>query len=381
MKIRGLSLPTVLQLLRNRSAPNLSSPQHVFICVADHFEPMFASSSQRLHHERVQRWSDLYPNLASQFEDSRGQSCKHSFFYAAEQYQPQLVESVAEICRAGFGDIEVQVHHDNDSAENFRDTLLTFTDTLYHKHGMLRKCSDDTIGYGFVHGNWALDNSHPEGHWCGVNNEISILNETGCYADFTLPAAPDPCQTKTINSIYYAVDDAAKSKSHDSGVAAKRGQRPPKNALLMIQGPLMLDWQNKKWGLLPALENGDLQGIRAANWHRFKLWHQASISVEGQPEWQFIKIHTHGCDEANQEILLGTPMRDFYRSLQKHAQKFPEFKYYFVTAFEMAMLVHQAEQGYCEPVFPVRDNQWQVEAHNFASIDPGDEGKLGNNSR
>lgn len=381
MKIRGLSLPTILQLLRNRSAPNLSSPQHVFICVADHFEPMFASSSQRLHRERVQRWSDLYPKLASQFEDSRGHSCVHSFFYPAEQYESGLVEPLAEICRAGFGDIEVQIHHDNDSAENFRDTLLTFTDTLYHKHGMLRKRTDDKIGYGFVHGNWALDNSHPKGHWCGVNNEISILIETGCYADFTLPAAPDPCQTRIINSIYYAIDDCEKAKSHDAGVLAARSRHAPKDALLMIQGPLVLDWQHKKWGLLPAIENGDLQGKRGANWERFKLWHQANIGVEGRNDWQFIKIHTHGCDEANQEILLGKPMRDFYRSLQKHAEKFPEFKYYFVTAFEMAMLVHQAEQGYCEPVFPVRDFQWQVDPLDLANIDPSDKGTIDTNSR
>lgn len=352
MRIRGLSLPTIIQLLHKRPAPRLTSQQHVFFCIADHFEPKFASSSQRLHRERVNRWVSLYPDLASQFEDSRGHACVHSFFYPAEQYEPELVEPIAEICRTGLGDIEVQVHHENDTAENFRETILTFTDVLYNQHGMLRKRSDGVIAYGFVHGNWALDNSHPQGDWCGVNNEISILNETGCYADFTLPAAPDPCQTTTINSIYYAIDDAAKSKSHDVGIAAARGRRPPRDSLLLIQGPLMLDWQNKKWGLLPAIENSDLQGTRAATWDRFKLWHRSNIGVAGHHDWHFIKIHTHGCDEANQEILLGEPMWEFYRSLQQHADKFPDFKYYFVTAFEMAMLVHQAERGLADPIFP-----------------------------
>jgi hypothetical protein len=265
---------------------------------------------------------------------------------------------LAELCRAGFGEIEVQVHHENDSAQNFRDTLLAFTDVLYHQHGMLRKWADGTIAYGFVHGNWALDNSHPHGHWCGVNSELSILRETGCYADFTLPAAPDPCQTSTINSIYYAVDDPKTPKSHDTGTPATRGRRPPSDGLLMIQGPLAFDWKNRKLGLLPAIENGNLQSARGATLGRFKIWHRADIGVLGQPDWRFIKIHTHGCDEANTEILLGETMREFYGSLQKHAGEVPGFNYYFVTAFEMAMLVHQAETGLKVPVFPVNEFEW-----------------------
>ncbi|MEJ7636728.1 MAG: hypothetical protein WKF75_01760 [Singulisphaera sp.] len=50
-----------------------------------------------------------------------------------------------------------------------------------------------------------------------VNNEIDVLRETGCYADFTLPSAPSPTQTRQINSIYYASDDPRRPKSHDRG--------------------------------------------------------------------------------------------------------------------------------------------------------------------
>ena len=43
--------------------------------------------------------------------------------------------------------------------------------------------------------------------------------ETGCYADFTLPAAPSPAQTRIVNTIYWAKDDPTRPKSHDTGTA------------------------------------------------------------------------------------------------------------------------------------------------------------------
>ena len=55
--------------------------------------------------------------------------------------------------------------------------------------------------YAFVHGNLALANS-AGGKYCGVDNEMAILRDTGCYADFTLPSAPDETQVAVINQIY-----------------------------------------------------------------------------------------------------------------------------------------------------------------------------------
>ena len=52
---------------------------------------------------------------------------------------------------------------------------------LHERHGLLRAGPETgKIIYSFIHGNWALDNSRPDGRWCGVDNEIDILVETGC---------------------------------------------------------------------------------------------------------------------------------------------------------------------------------------------------------
>ena len=100
-----------------------------------------------------------------------------------------------------------------------RRRSLDFKELLADRHGLLsRDRRTGELAYGFIHGNWALDNSRPDGRWCGVNNELDVLRETGCYADFTLPSAPSPTQTRKINSLYYAVDDPAAPRSHDTGV-------------------------------------------------------------------------------------------------------------------------------------------------------------------
>lgn len=351
---RGLHLSTIARLLAWRSTAS-KGPLRLFITIADHYEPMNGNVPASVQDERVSRWVTEYPKTFGDITDSRGRPPQHSFFYPAECYladeqSVRHVERIAELCRSGFGDVEVHLHHDNDTSENLRATLLKFTSQLHDRHGLLKKSNDGRLSYGFIHGNWALDNSRRDGRWCGVNDEITILRETGCYADFTMPSAPADAQTRQINSIYYAVDDPLKPNSHDSGVSAAVSRTSPKDSLLLIQGPLQLDWKRRRFGVLPGIENADLQGGFAPTEHRLKLWRQAAVSVQGREDWVFIKLHTHGAPEGNAGMLLGEPMQRFHKMLATQAAR-DSFLYYYVTAREMADLVHQAEQGVAEPHF------------------------------
>jgi hypothetical protein len=354
LQVRGLSLGNLFELLFHASQ-RVDSPRHVFICVADHWEPKWERLAPKLESERVTHWLNEYTRLAEPFADSRGRSPQHTFFYPQDEYEPEYVDAVAAVCRRGLGDVEVHLHHDDDTADGLREKLYQFTRTLHDEHGLLRKDSHGRIQYGFIHGNWALDNSRPDGRWCGVNNEISVLIETGCYADFTMPSAPNACQTSTINSIYYAIDDPHHPKSHDRGQAATVGVAPPINALLMIQGPLLLDWSSRKWGLLPRIENGDLTQLRPPTLARLQLWLKAAVGVVGCNNWIFIKLHTHGIQAHNMAMLLGEPMRRFHQLLGGFAAHHEWFHHYYVTANEMASLVHQAEAGRSLPAWTTSD--------------------------
>lgn len=322
----------------------------VFIAICDHWEPACYGASHQTALQRVQRWREEYPRLFDQFRDANDRPPQYTFFFPQDEYHPAYLDGIAPLCEAGFGDVDVHLHHDNDSPQQLQDKLEEFKETLHSQHGLLRR--DPVTGeivYGFIHGNWALCNSRPDGHCCGVDQELTVLLETGCYADFTMPSAPSPTQTRIINSLYYAIDRPGERKSHNSGVLARVGQRPPKDHLLMIQGPLCLDWNSRKFGLIPRIENGDLHGGRVGSARRLQLWIDAGVTVAGQPNWRFVKLHTHGCKDENINDLLGPPMQQFYRELQQLTEQQPNLRLHFVTAWEMAQLVHQAECGAAVP--------------------------------
>ncbi len=350
LRPRGLHLATLCRLLVNyRAAFSGDRPRHVFFCICDHYEPDVGGAPVGLQRDRVERWIREYPRAVAGIADSLGRPPQHTFFYPAETHRPEHLEQLTRLCRAGFGDVEVHLHHDNDTAENLRETLETHKRVLFDRHGLLRKTEAGDITYGFIHGNWALDNSRPDGRWCGVNNELTVLRETGCYADFTMPSAPSPTQTRTVNSIYYAIDDPDRPKSHDRGIPAAVGAAPPGDGLLMVQGPLALDWSRPKFRLLPRLENADIRDNFPPTASRLDLWLRASVGVVGRAEWIFVKLHTHGAPENNAKMLLGEPMRRFHEDLARYAPAHDNFRYYYVTAHEMALLVRQAEEGVTEP--------------------------------
>lgn len=325
-------------------------PVHVFIAVCDHYEPEWSRPTPTTSIARVQRWVDEYPRLFEQFRDSSGRPPLHTYFFPQDEYKPVYLDMLAELVQRGLGDVDVHLHHDGDTADSLRDKLNEFKHTLHERHGLLRRDPiTNELVYGFIHGNWALCNSRPDRQWCGVDQELTVLQETGCYADFTLPSAPSNTQTRIVNSIYYARDISSRCGSHNWGVPARVGQAALTDHLLMIQGALLPDWRNRKCGIFPRIENSDIHGGRPPTWKRFQDWTRAGIHVSGRPDWLFVKLHTHGCKDGNIDTWLGRETQRFHSDLATYAQQHPNFQYHYVTAWEMAQLVHQAERGVTVP--------------------------------
>lgn len=321
-------------------------PIDLFIAVCDHYEPEWGNPGTEAALAKVDRWCREFPERFQKYRDVDGRVPQHTFFFPQDQYRPEYLDRLSELVSRGYGDVDVHLHHDNDTPQGLRDKLESFRDDLHHRHGLLRR--DPVTGnivYGFIHGNWALCNSRRDGRWCGVDHEIPILLETGCYADFTFPSAPSDTQPRTINSIYYAADRPGCRASHETGVRARAGALAPADHLLMVQGPLLFDFNRRKLGLVPRVENGDLLGNHPPSAARAKLWLQAAVTVAGQPNLRFAKLHTHGCKDGNLEMLLGDPMSQFHAELAEWNRREPNFRYHYVTAWEMAQLVHLVEAG------------------------------------
>lgn len=357
LRNRGLDvwLSSYVRERGKRRPPPRQKTIHLLLCIADHFEPKRGNAGVALADERVRCWLEDYPRLFGGFRDSDGLPPRHTFFFPQEEYEPEHLNGLASLCRAGFGEVEVHLHHDNDTADGLRGKLESFTQVLAERHGLLsRHRHTGQLAYAFIHGNWALDNSRPDGRMCGVNNELDVLRETGCYADFTMPSCPGPAQTRKINSIYYALDDPERPKSHDTGIDAGYGP-PPENALLLIQGPLLLNWQRRKWGILPRVENGCIQATQAPTMERLDLWLRARVQMPSRPDCYFVKLFMHGAKDEDRRVVLGEPMVRFHEDLARRAAEDSCFQYHYVTAREMYNFVRAAEAGWTGSVAKTRD--------------------------
>ena len=335
--------------LKSRSQrPRLQpgQPFHVFLSVCDHYEPEFGQASEAVALERVDAWVQRYPERFGRFADADGRPPQQTFFFPQDQYRPAYLDRLAPLCRDGFGDVEVHLHHHDDTPENLTERLDRFRRDLYHEHGLLRLCERTSEPvYGFIHGNWALANSRRDGCYCGVDNELDILMKTGCYADFSMPSAPVETQTRLVNQIFYAADDPTVRKPYDDGVEARVGQSPPADHLLMVAGPLGPDWSSRKLGVIPRIENADLHANQMPTLGRFRNWLQIGVHVAGRPDWIFVKLHTHGCKPVNLDAWFSDATVAFHESLAREQRERPEMSLHYVTAWETAQLVHAAERG------------------------------------
>jgi len=171
---------------RVRKAVRTSRPKRVWVAITDHYEPLGMSASVEGALGRVAMWRDKWPRIADDApRDAAGQRPQYSFFYPQEEYRRDLLDGIAEIVRLGVGDVEVHLHHENERRESFIQKITEYCHRLKNDHGLLREQEGRTV-FGFIHGNWALDNSLPDGKWCGLNGEIALLRDLGCYLDLKL---------------------------------------------------------------------------------------------------------------------------------------------------------------------------------------------------
>ncbi len=354
IKALDLWLPAYLRRPHRSATDGVTD---VMLAVCDHFEPLHAADKATAL-ERIRRWQREFPPLIENLHDDDGVRPRHTFFYPVEQYDADLVAELKKLCDLCGGEVELHLHHDHDTADGLRQKLEQGKKHLAD-HGLLARDATGGIRYGFIHGNWALANSHPTGKHCGVNDELEILAQTGCYADFTMPSAPSPTQTRIINSIYYATGNGH-PKPHDAGklTQANSKLKTQNSKLLLVLGPLGLNWSRRKFGILPRIENGEITGANPPRADRMKIWTQLGIHVEGQPNWIFIKLHTHGGIERDMTTLLGDRMKSFYTHALETYNDGQKFRLHFVSAREMVNIIHAAEDGHAGDAGAFRDHRY-----------------------
>jgi hypothetical protein len=311
---------------------------HVLFFVCDHFEPQHGVLSFDQGRQRVRRWHAGYKEFQDECFRQSGLRPVHTWFYPPHHGLEHLAP-LAHMAFDGLGEVELHYHHENDTDESLRANLAgTLRD--FNRAGLLLQSGEPPgRSFGFIHGNWALDNS-AGGRFCGVNSELTILQELGCWGDLTMPSANE-CQTRKINSIYYALDNPAEPKSHNWGVDARAGAPPPRG-LLMIQGPLALNFRAPSH---PRIENASLTSSNWARPDRVRAWLDCHVHVRGRPEWLFIKLHTHGAIERDFDALFGEKARAMHRMFATNLNDNRRYKLHYVSARQAFNVIKAAEAG------------------------------------
>ncbi|HEV7645647.1 MAG TPA: hypothetical protein VGO50_17040 [Pyrinomonadaceae bacterium] len=325
--------------------------KHIIFTVANHFEPGWKESGVHDLKTQIRRLKDYYKiarDTGEAVKDADGTKFRHGNFYPAEQYHPELLSIMAEMQAEGLGEVEIHLHHGvekPDTAENLRRSLLDFRDCLAEEH----KCLSQADGkgspmYAFVHGNLALANSHG-GKYCGVDEEMQILQETGCYADMTLPSAPEPTQVPMINQIYECGLPLGQKIPHRKGLTVSVNGKQPLLPLIFT-GPLVFDWGRRIKGLpVPSIDEGGLTASKKLDRARLQRWLSANITVKGRPDWVFVKLYCHGFIEQDQPACIGEDAKRFFSDVIEQGEKDSSYKVHFAAPREAFNMVAAAIDG------------------------------------
>lgn len=327
-------------------------PRHLIFVVANHFEPGWnvnlETADWPTQIERVERWREQAERIGATTRDCDGRPFRHTYFFPIEQYHWKLLDQLAQMQAEDLGEVEIHLHHGvdkPDTAENLRRILVEMRDVFANEHRCLSRMEGvEHPMYAFVHGNLALANS-AGGIYCGVDEEMRILAETGCYVDMTLPSAPDRTQVPKLNAIYQCGRPFEKAAPHRSGEDLRVGQGEIKLPIIFT-GPLVFNWKEKVRAIpAPRLDDGSLALNQPMDLARLERWRQASISVAGRPDWVFIKLVCHGFFDYDQDSMIGPRAEKFFGEVIEYGERTGEYKVHFATAREAYNMVRATVDG------------------------------------
>jgi len=322
-------LPSYFSRILSESSAASNLPFQMFVLMVDHYEPGSGHSAV----EKNRNWLANYRSFVKKHSDPDGRSPQHTWFFPIDQYQDQCLTDLSAAVAEGLGEIEVHWHHKGLDEVSY-ESRLSEALARFSMHGAVVD-ENGKISFGYIAGNWALDNSQCPVR-CGPANELEILSRNGCYADFTFSTIGTTSQPKMVNSIYYAKDTGA-PKSYDTGVPVAVG-RTPLGHLMIFQGPMGFS----RWFPSLYLEYGAFEIDPLPTPSRLPGLIRHSTYVEGKPEWRFLKVYTHG--QQSSEAWFGGAMDETLTALEKGVEGF-NYKLHYLTAREAYNLVKAAEAG------------------------------------
>lgn len=354
--------------IRQSLTPNpvnkVQGPVHIMFLMADHWEPR--------SDEVVHKWAAEYPPIARRHHDADGVMPQHTFFWmffeADEKKSFEYLQNLAGLSYGRYGEVEKHLHHDEDTSQGFIEKMNAAQQLAVWTGSNITAETTPRKTFGFIHGRWALDNSRGDKS-CHVNNELILLRELGCYADFTMPAW-GRMASSMINEIYYATDDPEKPKSYDKGVPMAVG-KPGVGDILMFTGQSVISFH----GLRPVYDHGEISEKDIPTPDRIDAWIRKGVHVDGQPDWIFVKVFTHGAFPEIVPVILGDWRERMHEYLEKNYNDGTRYVLHYVTAREAYNIAKAAEAGktgnpnqYRDYLIPPYVNRYFLSSEAFDTI-------------
>jgi hypothetical protein len=315
-------------------AAAVKGPKDIFLFVADHWEPDYDVGLAR-------RWTERYAAMAARHRDATGRKPQHTWFYPGEQAEADILPILREQVQAGLGEVELHYHHNYDTSETVR---IRYKDAIdeFQRYGFL-KTIDGKTQFAFIHGNFGLDNANGTG-MCGVDNELRILRELGCFADFSFPSVYRESQPSTVNAIY-AAKDAPGPKSYDTPLPLSRLFDGSAD-LMMFTGPLVFAPSTYVRRLFLDLDDANLHAAMPASPHRIARWLRANVHVPQRPDWVFIKLWAHGASSPeDEEETIGPRFDALLTAFERDYNDGRRYRLHYITAREAYNLAYNAARG------------------------------------
>jgi hypothetical protein len=303
------------------------SSKHLLFLMVDHYEPGKGADAGT----RSNRWVEKFRKIADGHRDASGRRFRYTWFYPFDEHQADVVAGLAQAAREGYGEVELHWHHPPTISARFPGMLQEAL-AWFRPYGVMGPSGPDGRSrFGFIHGLWALDGSQAR---CGVNRELDILFQAGCYADFTFSTAGTISQPRKINSIYYATD-TDEPKSYDDGDDVRVGRRVD-DRLMIFEGPISIDWTRLR------LEYASVENYTVPTPARISRWIDTNIHVKGRPEWVFVKVYSHGIQ--SEDVILDRYLDPMLSDLSRICRD-RGITLHYVTAREAYNIVKAAEDG------------------------------------
>jgi hypothetical protein len=327
-------LPDYIRWSFAPSVASVAGPTHLFVLYVDHFEP-----AEDI--ERTRRWTGRYAALADRHHDSAGRPPQHTWFYPGEQQHGFHMRILRRMVAAGYGEVELHYHHNFDTVESLKAKLESAI-AFFQRFGFLETVDGQTR-FGFVHGNFSLDNSNgPD--LCGVNREVALLAELGCFADYSFPSIYLESQPPFVNALY-AVKDDDRPKSYDKRLPLEALESRQAD-LMIFQGPLTFypSWNLRR--LFLDLEDANIHASIPITPGRIDQWVRANVHVPQRPDWVFIKVWGHAASgDPEEEEAVGPHFDAALTYLETRYNDGARYVLHYVTAREAYNLAKAAAAG------------------------------------